>query len=344
MAFYSAITTMETDIKSVEIDIELLQNVAISSDTKYEIDFISRPRLPYKDYYISQLADELISDYSAINFNAIIETNLNAVAKREVQIKLAPTIIDQQISVISSDTFPDFKLIELGLNLTSNDSSQLKINIETFTDATMAFYSNIVTVETDIKSVEIDIELFKSISSNSITKYKIESVVSIDSQVLSTNLIEIDVPLNDRYYEKLIDDFFYLPLGLYDDQKLNGLIALGRSTFETKVNGDVYYQDMRLMEFEETNISQLQSIDIDDRYTNKIVTKNKKIPGTVNVSGNTISGTGTDFDIRFLVNDSIIIESEKFIVKTISNSEHIVLNTIATTNYTNVPAYREYFV
>ena len=208
----------------------------------------------------------------------------------------------------------------------------------------MAFYSNIVTVETDIKSVEIDIELFKSISSNAITKYKIESVVSIDSQMLSTNLIEIDVPLNDRYYEKTIDDFFFLPLGLYDDQKLNGLIALGRSTFETKVNEDVYYQDMRLIDFEDTNISQLQSIDIDDRYTNKIVTKNKKIPGTVNVSGNTISGTGTDFDIRFLVNDSIIIESEKFIVKTISNSDHMILNTIATTNYTNVPAYREYFV
>ena len=287
MAFYSIVTTAETDIRTVEIDVNLLQNMTIITHDR---------------------------------------------------------IVIQPVINIPSTFFID-------------NNKEFIVKIQNSFDATMAFYSDIVTLESEIKTVEITIPLSLNASSN------------------ITSVNEIDVGLNpDKFYEKTIEEFRAQSIGLYDEVSMQSRIAWGRASFDSKLTEDILYKDTPIFAFEDEPLTRLspiflledgnrtlgeetmentvigfflqeQGITFNDIYsTGRNIAKNKKIPGTVNVTGKTIVGTGTNFTENFFIDDYIIIESEKFIIKQVSNSTYMEVNVTANTNYTDVPAYREYFV
>ena len=75
--------------------------------------------------------------------------------------------------------------------------------------------------------------------------------------------------------------------------------------------------------------------------TSSSIFSNIKITGTVTITGNSVIGTSTDFVSDFGVNDSFIVNGEKFIVKSVANTTHMEINVVPTGSYTNVSAYKE---
>jgi hypothetical protein len=255
MAFYSIITTAETDTRTVEIDVNLLQNVTVITHARYEIDVVSEQESVVSDFY---------------DFNEVI------------------------------------------------------IRVENFFDATMAFYSIITTAETDIRTVEIDVNLFKSVEPVPLKKY------------------EVSFKPADKYSDYTFEDLAEFSLAMVDDEIIEQNIAWGRSNF---ISRELNYKDLRILgRYSAEPISEIQDIRINTFFGFDNVKKNIKITGTIDVSGNTVIGTNSAFDSEFLENDPIIIGSDKFTVKNIANSNFMELNVPSLTNYTNISAYREYNV
>lgn len=93
-------------------------------------------------------------------------------------------------------------------------------------------------------------------------------------------------------------------------------------------------------------ISEFQSLTFNDTYGTglKTVRKNTKVSGTVDVTGNTVSGTSTTLNTDFANGDSIIIGNEKFIVNSVANTNYLLLNVSAQGSYTGASAYKEALV
>jgi hypothetical protein len=188
----------------------------------------------------------------------------------------------------------------------------------------MAFYSIVTTAETDTRTVEIDVNLFKSVEPVLHRKY------------------EIDLKPNDKYNDFTFEELGDLSLALYDDEAIEGNIAWGRSNFISK---EILYRNLRILgRLSSASISEFADTRMGSFFAFDNVKKNVKITGTVDVSGNTVIGTNSAFDLEFLDNDPIIIADEKFLVKSVANSTHMELNIPSSTNYTNTFAYREYVV
>ena len=438
MAFYSTIVTMETDIKSVEIDIQLLQSVAITTSAQYEIDIVSGEGITkgtafFKNIPIDAYSFESIQDYSLATFNDLSTvTYPNARAKVDsiVEIDLPPGIITQPLNVVPSEFFPDVKYIQPKLNMVSTTSAIYEIdlpiislkgigtwgqltfltdtsdgtgvlstigntsistystvslsdgyypfeeieNLQTYSsieieiaptliDVSMAFYTNIVTMQTEIRTTEIDIELFKSVAPVPTNKVKIQIVSPVD-----------------RYKDLPINAYSSQSIALYDDEPIQDRIALARSGF---VNGkrSFVYKDAQLREFWNSTIEDLNPhiISLTDTfeavYGNDTVRKHVPIEGTVsvnlqnianvplfNLAANSINtyatltfndpsglrpvviGSNTQFTTEFEIGDYIVVGNEKFIIKDIANTEYLEINVSASQNYNDVSAYREIFV
>ena len=326
MAFYSTIVTMETDIKSVEIDINLLlQAPVVLIGNPLEVEILIDGKQTYGDVPLSLYASDNISVHEGTRFGEIAPRSL-------VNANTPANFVEKQFTLYTA---------------TTSISTVLNVDV---------FYKPII-------EKSIDVGLFGS-----------TIVQAIPAATAPKS--EIDIILNpDRYYQKTIEEFSELPIGMYDEEPFTDRIAWGRSTFETKhKRSKVTYGELdlfaladrpltdlcqvitledgdKVLDFEETVFeiegffALEQGISFNDTYAlDRTVTKNRKISGTVNVVGNTVIGTNTDFTSTFFTNDVVIIGSEKFTVQSISNLEYMVLNTNASTNYTNVSAYREYFV
>jgi hypothetical protein len=161
---------------------------------------------------------------------------------------------------------------------------------------------------------------------------------------------------------------------LYDDEIIQDKVALGRAAF---INGkrSFFYKDAKIKQFADDLISEIPNKTFASAYADDTVRKNIPITGTVdtplamyqNLSINRLAGeaintyatntfadtssqrpfvvgSNTTFEDEFLANDYIIINDEKFIVKSVSNSTFLEINVSTSQNYNDVPAYREIFV
>lgn len=104
------------------------------------------------------------------------------------------------------------------------------------------------------------------------------------------------------------------------------------------------FSDLPISFLESEQISSYLNTRFDTEFFNRTVFVNEKITGTVTVSGTVVSGNGTTFDTDFAADDSIIIDSEKFIVKSVANSEYMTINVTPSGTYSNVSAYKESIV
>lgn len=107
-----------------------------------------------------------------------------------------------------------------------------------------------------------------------------------------------------------------------------------------------FYGDLLIGDYANTPIStfslfSFNSFFTSDPNTTSSYTKNVKITGTVTFSGNTVIGTGTSFANNFSVDDSLIVNNEKFIVRSVANSTHLQVNVNPVGTYTNVLAYKQ---
>ena len=317
MAFYSIITTAETDTRTVEIDINLLQNVSVLSHARYKIDIVANQESLVSEFTEVVIKVENFFD-ATMAFYSIVTTAETDIRTVEIDVNLL-----QNMTVITHARYE----IDLSINsetISSESSNEYLIQIENFFDATMAFYSIITTAETDTRTVEIDVNLFKSVEPALHRKY------------------EIDLKHNDKYNDFTFEELGDLSLALYDDEAIEDDIAWGRSNF---ISREILYRNLRILgRLSSAPISEFANTQMSSFFAFDNVKKNVKITGTVDVSGNTVIGTNSAFDLEFVDNDPIIIADEKFLVKSVANSTHMELNIPSSTNYTNTFAYREYVV
>jgi len=106
------------------------------------------------------------------------------------------------------------------------------------------------------------------------------------------------------------------------------------------------YGDLNIVDYANTLISTFSSFSFDSIFTfdpkvSSVYDKNIKITGTVTFSGNTVIGTGTSFANTFSINDSFIVNNEKFIVRSVANSTHLQVNVNPVGSYVGVLAYKQ---
>jgi hypothetical protein len=107
-----------------------------------------------------------------------------------------------------------------------------------------------------------------------------------------------------------------------------------------------FYGDLIIGDYANTPISTFSAFSFDSFFTSDpnvtgSYAKTIKITGTVTFSGNTVIGIGTNFANNFSINDSFIVNDEKFIVKSVANSTHLQVNVNPVGSYTNVLAYKQ---
>jgi len=436
MAFYSIITTAETDTRTVEIDVNLLQSVSVVTiEIPREIEISQEPlsvsSLEIKEYnieislfnvatvqttdVITEIDVNLLQSVSITPIqNYEIETqsliNLLNQSDKQLIVNLTPTV-NQAISVISFEQLGYEREIKLSSNV-SIISTQNPLELEYLIDGKQSYgdvlisqyasdpisvhegtrfgsiaprdlikthtEANFVTGELKITPPESLLILTTEIDSDYRTIFKKSvdvglygnsSIDAVPAPLIPKNVSTIYLN-GQRYYEKTIEEFSSLPIGMYDGEPFSDKIAWGRATFETgrRKKEKVTYEELDIFALSDKTLFELipgvlfedgdkmidengefllqeENIGFEDIYRqDKMITKNRKISGIIDVTGNTVIGTNTDFVGTFFAGDVIIIETEKFIVSYVTNSEHMMLNVAAVTNYTNVSAYREYFV
>ena len=108
---------------------------------------------------------------------------------------------------------------------------------------------------------------------------------------------------------------------------------------------NVSFLELNLYTLSNFPISKYQSNALSDIWESYgTIKKNLKIAGTVTITGNTVVGTNTSFDVDFGTNDFIIVGNEKMKVLSIANSAHLTVNVNPSGTYSNVSAHQEVFV
>jgi predicted nucleic-acid-binding protein len=371
---FPLIKTLVTDVTDVTSDLaEVSYKIDLNLNLPIQLEFNTNPFIQ-----INSFADATMEFYSSI---ISMQTNITTT---EVDIELFKSV-SSSVSTsykIETETFASV--------ITTLQPQKFVIQPNSFIDATLAFYSDIVTMQNEIRTTEIDIELFKSISSSISNSYKIEtetfasvttlqlqkfviqpnsfidatmefysSIISMQNEIRTT---EIDIPL-----------FKSVTISATPKLKIDIFNHVGTPEF---VNGneDYFYKDVRLRQFRDTLISEVQNLAFnmisgDDTVRKNIPTGLASTPtiqyqevslsffaedSINNYSANTfgessnlrpfVLGSNTTFLDDFLVNDYIVVADEKFIIKAISNNTFLEINVSAAQNHNNVPSYREIFV
>jgi hypothetical protein len=317
-----------------EIDLAIVNSIELKTDIKLEIDVghIAEHReinVEIAPLVIDQSADflsafnvtlELFLDATMVESIATVEidvvTELQTIInhQREINIEIAPLIIDQGADFLSA----------------------FNVTLELFLDATMV--ESIATVEVEsIATVEIDVvtEL------QTIINHQREINIEIAPLIIDQSADFLPTKNFDRYIEKDID----LATNSFTLSKIDTILELQINNFNQF--------DVNEVTFAELNLYTLSSFPISTYSSNTIlntwesygtVKKNLKVSGTVTLSGNTAIGTGTSFDVDFGINNFIIVNEEKFKVISVANSTFLTLNVNPVGTYTNVSAYKEVFV
>ena len=324
---------------------------------------------------LNTIGNTSISTYSAISFNdgyypfGEIE---NLQTYPSIEIEIAPILIDVSMAFYTSQTktltpfvevaslapviIPEV-IINVELNNIPLEFKEYVIGVPLYTDLTMAFYTSIVTMESEIRSTEIDINLIQSVASSTTGKYKVDITLGLQ-----------------RYKDASIEALRGQTLAQYDGEVLNDRIAIARAGF---INGRRFINtgNLRLDQFKDDLISSLQNYDFNDQYRDDTIRENVPAQGTTTIFNSSLGelrisrletelintfassaftdlsgqkvyavGSNTIYDQEYKVGDYFIVKDEKFIIKAISNSEFLELNVSSAQNHNNVPAYKEYFV
>ena len=187
-------------------------------------------------------------------------------------------------------------------------------------------------MEAGIQPIEIDIELYQSAQSVIYKQY------------------EIDLPVQNVVYQKSLDSEYVNKLQTQIDlvatEQLNKVKSEISSViqvhdFNQFRQNSITYGDTLIQTLANRPIEDEQNKTFESLFGERSIVKNVKISGAVSLSGTVVIGTGTDFATDFGVDDSLIVENEKFIVTSVSNSTYMTINVNPAGSYLSVSAYKE---
>ena len=279
-----------------------------------------------------------------------LTTDIEYITKLELYLDVS-TIWFSEVQVLETSTKIELELVLDGTSLVTTESRELQVKIspevvseslatsaeyvnilELYVDATMVFYSNVIIMEAGIQPIEIDIELYQSAQSVIYKQY------------------EIDLPVQNVVYQKSLDSEYVNKLQTQIDlvatEQLNKVKSEISSViqvhdFNQFRQNSITYGDTLIQTLANRPIEDEQNKTFESLFGERSIVKNVKISGAVSLSGTVVIGTGTDFATDFGVDDSLIVENEKFIVTSVSNSTYMTINVNPAGSYLSVSAYKE---
>jgi len=349
MAFYSEIYTMTNRIHTTEIEIQSGPvNVAASTVRTITFGVDTYGKAP-----IELFASNTIAEF-------------NGVTTDSSEFKADSTNI-------TADEFPITFNTPVNLTATKQiPSSFYELEIPFYKEVTV----NVDRAQEVIKEIELPLEQVTSTAESLPINRIIESdpmfVGLAQGELTLTQANRLEVILASEYGEALIRDYASDSISKFSDKTFVDDIALGSSAFNEKF---WTFDELTLRAFENDPIENFGNDEIEDVFANKNIQKNVKIEGTVTFtdpgfagtrlravagieidtySANTLNdlsgsntsvfGTNTEFTVDYLVNESLITSTEKFLVTTVANNTYLEINVNPEENYNDASVYREYFV
>ena len=229
---------------------------------------------------------------------------------REINVEIAPQVIDQIVTSVGT----------------------VDINFELKKDIDIA-------IDVPISERQIKLEL-DTISVSHIDEYReinVEIAPEVIDQIVTSDERTVDISI-----EKNVDVAISAPTILPELDIANLLRINNFNQFDVN---NVSFLELNLYTLSNFPISKYQSNALSDIWESYgTIKKNLKIAGTVTITGNTVVGTNTSFDVDFGTNDFIIVGNEKMKVLSIANSAHLTVNVNPSGTYSNVSAHQEVFV
>ena len=196
-----------------------------------------------------------------------------------------------------------------------------------------------IAIDVPISERQIKLEL-DTISVSHIDEYReinVEIAPEVIDQIVTSDERTVDISI-----EKNVDVAISAPTILPELDIANLLRINNFNQFDVN---NVSFLELNLYTLSNFPISKYQSNALSDIWESYgTIKKNLKIAGTVTITGNTVVGTNTSFDVDFGTNDFIIVGNEKMKVLSIANSAHLTVNVNPSGTYSNVSAHQEVFV
>jgi hypothetical protein len=358
MNFYSEVFTMESFTQPTVIEISPLVNVGVIWDlTKKEFytadDFTEIP--------ISFYADEGIINYSSTIFTDSLGESVEVTTRRQytekIKIQINSDGLNESYSGLALEYLKDY-----GLRDVRDDTFLSESSIHTVLLSPIS-----IPVE---KTIEIPKE--EILASFDILPVNREIKPYLNLEIGRTTEIELDVDCNYKYSDIELTFVADEVISRFAEQDIGGNYALGATTFREK---PITFGEFSIREYQDEIIDTYDQLDIQDPFTNDLIRKNVQIDGSVSFTdpglsairinslyGDPISsfsesvltdlsgrktmvvGTNTQFILDYLVNDSLITDTEKFLVTNVANNTYLEVNVNPEENYIDASVYREYFV
>lgn len=255
---------------------------------------------------------------------------LESVRTTEVDIVLGPqNVTPSQAREINVEIVPTT------INRIANFITEYIIDVGAFLDASMAFYSEVITLES-VRTTEVDIVLGpQNLVSNEYREIEVEfvSLGNLISEFSTTKEFSL-------FIQKNIDTSVNTPI-IEQTVEIDKLLQI--NNFDIVEKNTSTYGQLKIVELQNRPISDYSAKRFSDSIPVSIRT-NEKISGTVTIAGKDVVGTNTSFNVDFSENQTFIVGDEKFIVTNIANSTFMTINANTVGTYTGVSAYREFLI
>lgn len=321
MAFYTQVST-QPGVVVTEIDI--VSTVATTSSQNREIEVEFTP------------------------FSSVTHSNVSSVIVKRFEIFADATMaFYSQVAAEAGGIQVTEIDIVTSVPTTASVGREIELDVvpeKTSVSSTLATasYNNIITLTKDIgitsvTEYETDITLFQTVTNAYSTALEIElAPASINTPAVSS-ATEIVNRIESGNHVVSVNSSTSAKIDLAPQLQINNF-----NQFDVN---DVTFAELNPYTLSSFPISTYSSNAISDTWESYgTVKKNLKVSGTVTLSGNTVIGTGTSFDVDFGADKFIIVNGEKFKVANVANSTYLTVNVNPVGTYTNVSAYKEVFV
>jgi len=296
-----------------------------------------------------------------------LEANLQSNEFKELQLEISPEILAETLNT-DSEYINKFHLetnvetnnfIKYEIDIIPEPAKSTQYHRETILRFELLPVSEIIqTITERVNVLEIYADLTTSWYSQievmeSVTKIEIEVIldgVNLESENFKELRLELNSNINAdnilsaEYVNKIPTD-----INLFSEQNFVGINKLETEVtslsqvhnFDPFRNGTITYGNTTIQTLADRPIQDEQNKTFESEFGQKTVTKNVKISGSIEISGTNVIGTGTNFTADYSNNDSLIVESEKFIITSISNTTFMTINVNPAGSYLGVSAYKE---
>ena len=248
----------------------------------------------------------------------------------------------------------ELEVVSYDINVSSSPTHHREINVEIALPKAVA-----ITIPTIERNIDLELFLDVGIEDPYAESNQIQRSITLEialEKILTLAApagveYEIDVGLNtfatvNNYAEYTIKietttDTLALPSPVSLKKSVINQTNVGITVSNPVGVNDITFGDLKILSLSSDSISQYADKTFEDLFNTRIVTRQVPIGGTVDMTGTSVYGYGTDFTGIFSTGQPFIIGDEKFLVTSVANSTYMEVNVTPTESYTNFPAYRE---